>query len=70
MLEPMPKLRIGLFDMGSQFGIVINRKAFTFKLPIPLRIDVIKYSLKHQGLWLSLKNKFFVKKNSELIKVE
>lgn len=42
---------ISLFDLGFSAGICIGNKAYTVRLPFPLRLSTIKYSIKHQG-WI------------------
>ena len=55
------KFNIMTLNFGYQIGIRFNN--WTTRIPffVPLEKATLLYSLKHQGLWRSLKNGFWVK---------
>lgn len=51
---------ISLFDLGFSAGICVGNKAYIVRLPFPLRLSAIKYSIKYQGWIKSIRTGFKV----------
>lgn len=64
-------IKIRVYDIGYRLGIALFGKwAISIQLLFPLSRKTIRYSLKHQGVWKSFQNRFWVSRSDKAAKEE